>query len=368
MSRRPALIAAIGAAGLLLFCGLPIAAVISQEPDAHAACAAPGASAPVALPTTGPGPVGKWNAEEVNNAAIIVSVGAEMQVPPRGWIIAVATAMTESHLRNLGYLGDANDHDSLGLFQQRPSQGWGTPEQIMDPRYASRKFYEKLLTVKDWATIPLTEAAQAVQRSGFPDRYANFEEDAQKVVVAVARVKSISDLPGASLVSCSDPGPISSSGWTQPVKAKVGSGFRTPDRPDHQGVDLIAPRNTVIRAASGGRVVFADCDNDTGNCNIDGSPQTPGCGWFVEILHASGVATRYCHMVQKPAVSYGQTVKAGDEIGLVGTSGHSSGTHLHYEVHKNVSCGQTRCSLTRNNATDPVTFMREVGAPLGEAS
>ena len=61
-----------------------------------------------------------------------------MKVPPRGWVIAVATAMQECSLTNHGYLGDHNDHDSLGLFQQRPSQGWGTPEQIMDPVYAAR--------------------------------------------------------------------------------------------------------------------------------------------------------------------------------------------------------------------------------------
>src|SRR4029453_12564171 len=94
--------------------------------------------------------------EQMHNAAIIIAVGQRMKVPPRGWVIAIATAIQESSLRNLGDLGARNDHDSLGLFQQRPSTGWGTPAQIMDPQYSSTKFYEKLLQVPDWQTLPLT--------------------------------------------------------------------------------------------------------------------------------------------------------------------------------------------------------------------
>src|SRR5437588_3742980 len=85
--------------------------------------------------------------EQTHNAAVVISVGQQMKVPPRGWVIAIATALQESELVNLGNLGARNDHDSLGIFQQRPSQGWGTPEQVMDPAYASRKFYEKMVQV-----------------------------------------------------------------------------------------------------------------------------------------------------------------------------------------------------------------------------
>ena len=116
------------------------------------------------------------------NAATIVTVGQRLKVPPRGWIVAVATAMQESHLRNLPDLDTSNDHDSLGLFQQRPSQGWGTPEQIMDPVYAATKFYTKLLTVTGWQAMALTDAAQAVQHSAFPDAYAKWEPDATQLV------------------------------------------------------------------------------------------------------------------------------------------------------------------------------------------
>lgn len=120
-----------------------------------------------------------------HNAATIIGVGQSMKVPSRGWIIAIATASQESHLKNLPNLGASNDHDSLGLFQQRPSQGWGTPDQIMDPVYASTKFYTKLLTVTNWQNIALTDAAQAVQRSAYPGAYAKWEPDATQLVGAL---------------------------------------------------------------------------------------------------------------------------------------------------------------------------------------
>jgi hypothetical protein len=123
-----------------------------------------------------------YDADQLTNASIIVSVGAGRGIPVRGLVIAVATAIQESSLRNLGDLGQANDHDSLGLFQQRPSQGWGTPDQLTDPVYASNKFYDKLLTIPGWEQLPLTEAAQRVQVSAFPDAYAKHEADATALV------------------------------------------------------------------------------------------------------------------------------------------------------------------------------------------
>jgi hypothetical protein len=94
--------------------------------------------------------------------------------------VAEATAMQESKLRNLGY----GDRDSVGLFQQRPSQGWGTAAQIMDPVYSSTKFYQALVSVSGWQSMTLTQAAQAVQKSGAPDAYAAHQADAT-VVAAV---------------------------------------------------------------------------------------------------------------------------------------------------------------------------------------
>ncbi|MCI4066183.1 C40 family peptidase [Micromonospora sp. R77] len=128
------------------------------------------------------GAVGGWSGEQMGNAATIVTVGAELRVPPRGWVVALATAMQESGLRNLA----GGDRDSVGLFQQRPSQGWGTSAQLRDPRYASGRFFAALLRVDGWQGMPLTDAAQAVQRSAFPTAYARWEDDAIAVVRVLA--------------------------------------------------------------------------------------------------------------------------------------------------------------------------------------
>jgi murein DD-endopeptidase MepM/ murein hydrolase activator NlpD len=300
--------------------------------------------------------------EQMRNAAIIIGAGQVMEVPPRGWVIAIATSLQESHLRNLGHLGARNDHDSLGLFQQRPSQGWGTPQQILDPQYASRKFYEKLLQVPGWLTMPLTDAAQEVQRSAYPDAYARHEPLATLVVNLLA--DGAGRAAGALVdLRCAAPGEIAASGWTVPVKGPIVSGFRTESRPSHQGVDLAAPRGTMIRAAATGVVIIARCQAVTEagadwGCDRDGSPSIRGCGWYVDVLHAGSFITRYCHMVSRPFVRVGQRVAAGDVIGRVGSSGHSSGPHLHFETHQDAD-------RSAGGATDPVDFMRERGAPLG---
>src|SRR2546423_331845 len=121
------------------------------------------------------------SAGQARNAAVIIGVGQRMGIPVRGWVIAIATALQESDLINSG---TATDHDSLGLFQQRPSQGWGTPAQIMDPAYASAAFYSALRHVPGWETLPLTVAAQRVQHSAFPDAYAKHEARATEIVAA----------------------------------------------------------------------------------------------------------------------------------------------------------------------------------------
>jgi cell wall-associated NlpC family hydrolase len=126
------------------------------------------------------------DAGQAANARTIRDVGVALAVPARGQVIAIATAMTESTLRNL----DHGDADSLGLFQQRPSAGWGTPAQLTDPVYASTRFYRALLAVPEWQTLPLAVAAQDVQRSGFPDRYAAFEPLATALVTSFAGLTS----------------------------------------------------------------------------------------------------------------------------------------------------------------------------------
>jgi cell wall-associated NlpC family hydrolase len=119
--------------------------------------------------------------DQAANAAVIVAAGQRLAVPVRGWVIAVATALQESDLVNSP---SATDHDSLGLFQQRPSQGWGTAEQIMNPDYAATAFYEHLVRVPGWQSLPLTVAADAVQRSAFSGAYARHEARASAIVAA----------------------------------------------------------------------------------------------------------------------------------------------------------------------------------------
>jgi hypothetical protein len=147
--------------------------------------------------------------------------------------------------------------------------------------------------------------------------------------------------------------------WVQPLGGiAVGSSFRSKARPEHDGVDMGAPHNTPIRSISAGRVVTVTCNTSNGSCDHDGSPAVRGCGWYVEVLHAGGVVSRYCHLVRKPEVAVGQQVAVGQVIGFVGSSGNSSGPHLHFEVHSGYPA-------TSRNAADPVAFMRSVGAPIG---
>ena len=120
-------------------------------------------------------------ADQWANARTIADVARQRGVPDRAVVIPVATAMQESTLHNL----PSGDRDSLGLFQQRPSQGWGTPAQVQDPVYAAGQFYDRLVQVPGWDTMRLTDAAQIVQRSGFPEAYQRWDGFAHSLTVAL---------------------------------------------------------------------------------------------------------------------------------------------------------------------------------------
>jgi hypothetical protein len=124
------------------------------------------------------------NATQKANAAAIVKASKEMHLPARAAVIAVATALQESKLHNYHNLGKHNDHDSLGLFQQRPSAGWGTPAQTEQPDHAAKAFLSRLVHVRNWKHLPLTRAAQDVQVSAYGDRYAQWENEAASLVHA----------------------------------------------------------------------------------------------------------------------------------------------------------------------------------------
>jgi hypothetical protein len=137
----------------------------------------PMATAECTLPATGV----ELSREQLANAQTIAQVGRDRGLPERAVVIALATAMQESTLRNLDY----GDRDSLGLFQQRPSQGWGTPEQVQDPVYAAGIFYDRLMQLPNWHSVRLTEAADAVQRSAFPEAYQKHEGMAVELTTAL---------------------------------------------------------------------------------------------------------------------------------------------------------------------------------------
>jgi hypothetical protein len=115
------------------------------------------------------------------NATTIAAVGKKLGLPDHAVSIALSAALLESRLHNL----DHGDRDSLGLFQQRPSQGWGTPAQLMTPRYAATAFYRRLVHVSRWQTLPVTVAAQRVQRSALPNGYAREEGEARALASAL---------------------------------------------------------------------------------------------------------------------------------------------------------------------------------------
>jgi hypothetical protein len=123
-----------------------------------------------------------FSPEQSANAATITAIALKRGLPARAATIANATAITESKLRNVRF----GDRDSLGLFQQRPSQGWGTQDQILDPVHATNKFYDALIKIDGYEAMEITKVAQEVQRSGFPEAYADHEQEGRVLASTLA--------------------------------------------------------------------------------------------------------------------------------------------------------------------------------------
>lgn len=368
------------AAGTVI-AALPCLLVVAGA-DAGCTSGAVAAVGPVVVMPAGGDPPGAWNDVQVERARAIVTQGQVQGMPARAWVIAVATAMQESRLLNLAnenlqislaypHDGVGEDHDSVGVLQQRPSPpegegSWGTVAELMKPHIAADRFYLALSRVPGWQQLALTDAAQAVQRSAYPTAYARWEPDAEALVAWLTGLPDVDAAGGGDPWAPCGPGAlaaaaVAASGWAAPIDAPISSGFRPPDRPTHNGVDLSGDRGIPVHAAAAGTVIWAGCDPGTGNCNVDGSINTPGCGWHVEIRHAGHVVTRYCHLVARPEVADGDTVTAGQVLGYEGTSGNSSGPHLHFEVHIGVRPGG---DIDAANAIDPVPFLRDRGVDL----
>jgi methylmalonyl-CoA mutase cobalamin-binding subunit len=152
------------------------------------------AAAPAAAPVE-VAPVAGLSQTQMTNAKRIVEQAKRMGLNERAQTIAIATALQESNLHNLASTvyaesyeytdeGEGSDHDSVGLFQQRPQSGWGTVKNLMKPEYAAEQFLKALVQVPGWEDMPLTYAAQAVQVSAFPEAYAKHETRATEIVSA----------------------------------------------------------------------------------------------------------------------------------------------------------------------------------------
>jgi murein DD-endopeptidase MepM/ murein hydrolase activator NlpD len=242
------------------------------------------------------------SAEQLGNAATIIGVGKGMGATTNDLIVAIMTAMQESNIRNLHY----GDRDSLGLFQQRPSQGWGTAEQILTPSYAAAQFFKHLLAMKGRNKLSLTEQAQAVQRSGFPGAYARWEAMAKAVVGAT----TFNALMG-------------NGGFRRPVNGPVSRDWAHHSNLP-RGTDFGVGVGTPVMAAMNGRVTTSKDLRGSGNGGYR------SYGRYITIGNGLD-STLYAHLSQR-GVSTGQTVRAGQLIGYSGNTGNSTGPHMHFET------------------------------------
>lgn len=250
---------------------------------------------------------------EVANAQTIYRVGVELGLPARAEVIALATAMQESGLQNLPYGTGA----SLGLFQQQVGMGWGTAAQIMNPAYASRSFYLRLANVPDWQSLPVTVAAQAVQRSAFPGAYAQWQGDATELVASFTGA-------GASLAGTSATCQVLDADVPVPAGADSGGGVTVP-----RGFRL--PAGTPVAVALAIRFAFAQLGTSYdygGTCTDAHSPDVAlhcDCSSLVQqSYHAAGIAlprTTYQQVDVGTPVYSVASLRPGDLLFIPGSDG-----------------------------------------------
>lgn len=253
----------------------------------------------------------EFNAEQMQNAAIIARVGKSMGMSARDIQIGIMTAIAESGLINVNY----GDRDSLGLFQQRPSQGWGTPDQVRNPEYASKKFFDALKRLSGRDSWAPWKAAQAVQRSAFADgsNYEKWWESAQMIYNRGLVVPEAVQARG---------------GWAKP--SVPGKGWSN----SH---DYRNGLNSPLYAHSDGVVVDSRAitsGGSAGNGLYGGKYRS--YGETIAIRGLDGKVLRYAHLAPNARyVKKGDSVKAGQPIGLSGNTGNSTGPHTHFDVDGN---------------------------------
>lgn len=302
--------------------------------------------------TTADGFTFRLDGTQLAHAATIIRVGGRTPgIGREGVLVALMAALTESSLRMLANTsawpesaqlpndGNGGDHDSLGLFQMRPLAGWGTVTELMDPTYQARAFFggpsgpnhgspRGLLDIPGWRSLPKGAAAQAVEVSAFPDRYARFEPVAKRIVTALttSEDRSQADVPETGQVVF----PLPAGSWTRTSPFGMRTDLVTGAHSLHTGSDYAAPAGTPILAAADGRVVFA------GNVSS-------GYGHLILIKHTvngTSLHSGYAHMYATGIhVHAGQRVSAGQHIADVGTDGKSTGPHLHFEIRRGGAYG-----------------------------
>ncbi|MFC8797101.1 M23 family metallopeptidase [Promicromonospora sp. NPDC057138] len=354
----------------------------------HAACGPTAVGVPDALTATAAdGVTVHLDRVQLAHAATIVNVGARIDGVGRdGVLVALMAALTESRLRMLAntgaypssarfpHDGDASDHDSLGLFQMRPAAGWGSVAELMDPQYQARAFFggpdgpnsgspRGLLDVPGWQDLPKGAAAQAVEVSAFPDRYAAYEPVARAILAAITRSgadtpASTTDEPAAPASAAARvvfPLPDGAGKRLSGFGYRIHPIFRTTRL--HEGTDYAAPPGTPVLAVADGVVSFA-------------GPYTGAGNMIVLDHHVDGqdVSTAYFHLLDGSfLVTDGDQVRAGQQIAGVGSTGDSTGPHLHLEVHPG---GFTRPAIDPepwlvDQAAEPLTEARPATCPAG---
>ena len=366
---------------------------VLMNPSANAECTIDGSGITVGnIPdsltaTTANGETITLNRQQLTHAATIIEIGSGIDGVGRDGIqIALMAALTESSLRMLSntsaypesadYPNDGNgsDHDSLGLFQMRPQSGWGTVADLMDSTYQARAFYggpdgpnypspRGLLDIPGWQQMGKGEAAQAVEVSAHPDRYNNYEPVAATILSALTGSGGPTTATGPYLVTTRQVTessrvvfPLPEGTWVVTSEFGYRSDPFTGETSYHSGLDLGAADGTPILAAADGTVTVAEFSG--------------GYGGLIIIEHTiSGqtVATAYAHMWQHGIhVSVGDHVRAGQHIGDVGSSGRSTGAHLHFEVRPGGTNGEQidpAAWLNQHNAADLPEA--SVGSPNG---
>ncbi|NTW40842.1 MAG: M23 family metallopeptidase, partial [Cellulomonadaceae bacterium] len=294
-------------------------------------------------------PIAGYDHEQLVNAAAIIAAGKVLGLGVRDQTIGVMTAMGESSLRVLDS-GDAAGPDSRGLFQQRDNGAWGTYADRMDPTISATNFFTAMMKITDRDSLEPTIVAHRTQRNADPYHYEKYWDAAVTVVEGLSGLDTgLSNGTGDQVCASQAlvPGQVSATGWAVPgagpITSVYGMRFHPIDKVWrlHSGTDLNGGGcDGPIWAAQDGVVTFTGFD-------------TAGNG-TITIDHGGGVQTSYLHEYASGILVHeGQTITAGQQIGRVGSSGQSTGCHLHFTV------------LINGSPTDPVPFMHDVGITLG---